>query len=342
MRRSSQLGVLRRAVAAAVLCACACGAPEARADGPRILFVAPTATPFSARVRAEIEAMGFTVEPAEAVDLEGAPTAVAATRLVETPPRRVELWIVDAARGRLALRAVIQPSADDDEATQTVRASEQLRAFFQPLREPAPQSLPPPPPAPPRDTPLPVPAPLPAVPAPLADGAPPWPRLVVDAAVAVPLEPGGPGVDLALRARWMVTQRIGVGGLVSVPIVGSTVSSTEGSASSSAAILGAEISAVLLDARRVRLAASAGLGAAWLRTAGFASAPYTGRPDSLVSALPFLGVEVAPRLTDHLRLYLGGHAAISLPGADIVFAGRSVATWGRPLGLLAAGVSLEL
>jgi hypothetical protein len=368
--RASPTARPRRLVAAAVLSACAWLATEARADGPReagpgfgaargpietaprILFVAPVATPFSARVRAEIEAMGFTVEPAETLDGEGPPTAVAAARVIEAPPpRRVELWIVDASRGRLTLRAVIralddgasgprdpsEPSANDDEATQTVRASEELRAFFQPLREPPPRS--PPPPEPPPETPLP--ALLATAPEPPIAGAP-WPRFVASAAVAVPLEPGGPGADLALRFRWMATRRIGVGALVSIPVVGSTVSAVQGSASTSAAIFGAEVSAVLLDARPVRLAASAGLGAAWLRTTGFASAPYVGGSASLVTGLPFLGLEVAPRLTDHLRLYLGGHAGIALPSADIAFAGHTVATWGRPLGLLSAGMSLEL
>jgi hypothetical protein len=139
----------------------------------------------------------------------------------------------------------------------------------------------------------------------------------------------------------MATRVLGLGALVSVPVSGSTVSAPEGSASVSAAILGAEVSAVLLDARLVRLAVSAGAGAAWLRTSGTATPPYQGRSAGGVTGLPFAGVEVAPRLVGQVRLHLGGHAAVSLPRADVSFAGRTVTTWGRPLGLLSGGVSVD-
>ena len=331
-----------RAIAATVLVACAWLPAAARAEGPRVLFVATAPTPFSARVRAEIEAMGFSIEPSDALGGGGAPTTVAAARVIEEPPpRRIELWIMNASGGRLELRAVIQPSTDDDEATQTVRASEQLRAFFQPLREPTPSLLLPPTPRPPLDGP----APTARAPQPALSGPPPGgaaaSRVVVSAAVAVPLQPGGPGVDVALRGRWMATRALGLGAIVSVPIAGSTVTSTEGSSSVAAALFGAELSAVLLESRSLRLAASAGVAVAWLRTSGSASAPYAGRSDSVVTGLPFLGVEIAPRLADRVRLYLGGHAAVSLPRADIAFNGKTVASWARPLGILSGGVSVD-
>jgi hypothetical protein len=291
----------------------ACLPGEARAEGPRVLFVAPVTTPFSARVRAEIEAMGFTVEPAEALDVGAPPSAVAAARVIEAPPpRRVELWIVAAGSGRFERRSVIQPAEDDDEETQTVRASEQLRAFFQPLHAPAPGRLGRA--RPPLAAPAPEAAVLPEIEEPPAPPAPS--RFVAGAVIAVPFQPGGAGVDLALRFRWMATRVIGLGALVSVPIAGTTVSAAQGSTSVSVPIFGAELTAVILDARPVRLAVSAGFGAAWLRTTGTAISPYVSRSDSVVVGLPFLGVEVAPRLTDHLRLYVGGHVGVSVPRAD--------------------------
>ena len=237
---------------------------------------------------------------------------------------------------------MILASAEDDEATQTVRASEQLRAFFQPLREPAPQWLSPPSPPIPVEWPAPSPAPLRHTELPEVLATAPTQRFMTGAAIAVPLQPGSPGVDLALRARWMATRVLGLGAMVTVPVIGSTVKSTEGSASVSALLCGAEIAAVLVDLQALRLSASGGLAVAWLRTSGFAVAPYVGHSDSVATSLPFLGLEAAPRLTDRLRVYVAGHAAVSLPRADIVFAGQTVATWGRPLGLLSVGLSVDL
>jgi hypothetical protein len=139
----------------------------------------------------------------------------------------------------------------------------------------------------------------------------------------------------------MATRVLGVGARVSVPVLGSTVSSQEGHASVAATLFGVEATAVVLDAHYVRLSAYAGLAAAWLRTSGFASAPYVGQSDAAVTALPFLGVEVAPRLADRVHLHLAGDVGASLPRADVSFAGHTVASWGRPLGMGSAGVSVD-
>ncbi len=60
-----------------------------------------------------------------------------------------------------------------------------------------------------------------------------------------------------------------------------------------------------------------------------------------MTALPFAGVTVAPRLADRLRLSLGADVAISAPRADVAFAGRVATSWARPLGLFSAGVSFD-
>jgi hypothetical protein len=324
-------------IAVFAACAIACASPrDACADGPRIGLVAPPASPFAARIRAEIEAMGFTVEPSDAIDASAAAGQVGAARVVETPPpRRVELWLRAPGGRGLALRTVIQSIPDEDEATETVRAAEQLRAFFQPLRAP------PPAPAPvrPREPDL-VGEPLPALiePAPKSDAAQ---RFEAAAGVAAAIQSGGAGVDVALRFRWMATRVFGVGVTVDVPVMGSTVRSAEGSASLAAAVFAAEISAVLLDRRPVRLAVTGALAAAWLRTSGSAKAPYTGSTDDVATALPMLGVEVAPRVAQRVHLFAAGRAGVSFPRADVAFAGRTVATWGRPVGLASGGVSFD-
>ncbi len=55
----------------------------------------------------------------------------------------------------------------------------------------------------------------------------PSPRFVAEAAIAVSLQAGGPGADVALRARWMATRVIGVGARVSLPLVGPTITAPE-------------------------------------------------------------------------------------------------------------------
>lgn len=324
-------------------------APEARAEGGRVLFVASSSTPFSARVRAEIEAMGFEVEPAATLAEDEATTSIAAARVIESPPRRVELWITDPSTRHLGLRAFVMPSPDDDEAIQTVRASEQLRAFFQPLREhgappPAPPPIPPPLPAPAwpsrAERPEPVSRSAPVLGPPVAPAA--RPHFVVGAEVAVPFQSGGPGVNLGLDGRWMATEVVGLGAFASVPLAGSMVKGAQGSASVSAPLFGADLTVVGDFLPRVRLSTSAGLGLAWVRTSGFAGAPYTGKPSDVTAALALLGAEVAPRLTERTHLYLAGRLGFSLPRVDIAFAGHTVAVWGRPLGLLSAGVSVDL
>jgi hypothetical protein len=316
----------------------------AHADGARIVLVTSRATPFGARIQAEIEAMGFTVDAVDHFDDTATPAPVAAARIVaDPPPGRIELWIKDPHGGRLELRAVIQSTSGADEETQTVRASEQLRALLQPLRE----RPPPPPSATPASARSPdlIGAPLPVMvePAqvePRAEGTS-APRFLAGAAVEVALQSGGAGVDAALSFRWMATRILGVGAIVHAPITGSTVTSTQGSASVTATLFGAELSAMFLDRRAVRLAAVAGLAAAWLRTNGSAMAPYVGHADSVVTSLPTLGLEVMPRVAERVHLVAAGRLGVSLPQAEIAFGGRNVAVWGRPFGLVSAGASFD-
>lgn len=318
----------------------------AHAEGPKVLFVAAEPTAFGARVRAEIEAMGFEIEPETSV-IESGTSAIAAARVVERPSRRVELWIVHAVTGRLTPRAIMMPSPDDDEASQTVRASEQLRAFFQPLRpRAAPVVAPPAVNVPVVNVPA---VNVPAVNVPvvnppaIATPAPASPsRFVVGAELAVPFQAGGPALHLGLQTRWMATEHLGLGGFISLPLVGSTVKAAEGSASLTAPLFGLDVAAVARLTPRFRLSASAGVALAWVRTSGFAEAPYQGKTTGVVAAVPIVGVGIAPRLTDRTSLTLDGRAGFALSPVDISFAGRSVASWGRPLGMLAIGVSVDL
>jgi hypothetical protein len=265
------------------------------------------------------------------------------------------------------LSTVVQPSEKDDEASQAVRASEQLRAFFQPLREPDAKAAPPLPsvPRPRPEAPVPrkpaapnqaretparrPPAPssserhavVPASAASESDRVPRERRWVAAASVAMPIEPGGPGLDALLHARWLPTSRFGIGLALDVPLVKSTLSSGVNSAKVSAALVAAELSVALFDARALRLTALGGVALAWIRTEGDATTPYTSQSDDAWAALPLLGAEIAPRLSERVHACLGARAGLALPKPDIEFAGERVATWGQPLVLLSAGIAID-
>jgi hypothetical protein len=330
-------------------------AAEAHAETRTVLFVVETPTAFSARLRAELEAMGFDITSAPVVD-DGVVPVIAAVRVINVPgPRRVEVWIANRSTGRLELSALVQPSPDDDEASQTVRASEQLRAFFQPLRESSAATAPLPadtatalppaiPPAepPPSATPPPLAFP-PSTTPPASPSAPVEPRrFTVAASLALPIDAGGVGVDALIQGRWALTRRLGVGGVFAVPLSGTALRSGANSADVSATFLNAELSITVVESRALRLTGNAGVGVAWLRTRGVATAPYTGKSDDAWVALPLIGIEVAPKLSEWVRLCLGARVGLALPRTDIAFADQSVANWGWPLAVLSAGVSVDL
>jgi hypothetical protein len=283
--------------------------------------------------------MGFGVDVAPTLEAIDVHSVRAAARVLESPPpRRIELWFTDASHTRLDLRAVIELSSSDDEETQTVRASEQLRALLQPLQQSARPSPEPPPQAPEPDLAL-LPDPLPVLlePPPRAE---PAPRFAARAGISLALPGSRPGVDLDLGFRWLATRVLGLGVVVGVPLLGSAVSATQGSASLSASLFGAELSATFLDLRVLRFSAIGGVSAAWLRSSGSAKAPYISHTDSVVTALPTLGLEVAARVATRVHLYAEGRVGVSLLKAEVSFAGQIVSAWAQPLGLVTTGVDV--
>jgi hypothetical protein len=181
-------------------------------------------------------------------------------------------------------------------------------------------------------------------------------RFSATAAIAVPIQLGRPGLDVALRGRWMATPVVGLGGLVALPLVPSSVEGGDGPLRMRALVFGGEVSVLLLDAPLVGLSVSAGFAGAWLTASGeggasppammvphpSAASPPPLTPHGVVSGLPFLGIEVAPRLTARLRLHLAGNAGVSTAQVDFLLPGGGRGTWGRPLGLFSGGLSVDL
>jgi len=317
---------------------------HASAEAARILFVSHEQTPFSARIRAEIEAMGLQVVLADAFDAEGALGVGAAAHVVESPPpQRVELWLREEKTGRLVLDRVLEAEQMADapgavDVTSAVRASEQLRAFFQPVREGAAASeLMPPLPAPPQLKPNVVVRDATGASVPITFRAEEG-RFSQELAAAFPLQQGSLGLDLLLRSRLRLGATYGLGVKVVLPLVPSTVSSGTNAAEVSASLFGVELSALFVTTSLATFSAHAGLSLLWLKASGEAPAPYTNRTDGGLSALPSLGSGLGFRLSEHVRLCLGAELGVALPTQELSFAGQTVATWGRPFALLSTGV----
>lgn len=340
-------------------------AAEARAEPRRVLFVFPRnsetslRTALAVRVRAEIEAMGFEVDAVDSLDEPfdpsvTAPFTVAAARVVDTPsPLRVELWLVAPDGHRFELRSTIRWTSADDLSALTVRVSEQIRAFFQPLREPS--ALAPPPPERPTSprrsaasepfsaiaAPPAVALPQRAAPSPPLPSPRRAPRGALSTAVSATFAAGTTAVGIPIHARWMVTDRLGLAGFVNLPAVGSTVRGTGGSATVKASLVGAEVSLALLRWHSLRVAGNGGVALAWFHAQGSAAAHYKGTSTDGVTAVPFVGAELAPQLSRWVHVRLAGLIGYAPALVNVGFAGQIVATWGRPLGQVSLGAGVD-
>jgi len=320
---------------------------RASAEAARVLFVSHEQTPISARIRAEIEAMDLEVVSSDELDTERPGDASAAVEVIENPPpRRIELWLKDPSSGRLVRGRVLeleQTEVDSPaDVTSAVRVSEQLRAFFQPLRGDASAvelmpPLPPPPPLEVREAPR---APKVAVVSTSNDRRVEEGRFFQELAAAIPAQPGSLGLDVLLRARVRFGTTFGLGVKLVLPVVPSTVSSAGNAAEVSSSLFGVELSALLVTTRVATVGAHAGLSLLLLSATGQAKAPYTDGVDRKPAALPSLGGELGLRLTEQLRLCLGAEVGVAVPKLELAFAGQTVTSWARPLALFSAGVAV--
>ncbi len=323
--------------------------PAFAGERETVVLVAPTGDVFETRMRAELESMGFDVVVQG--QLQGEPKGVlAVARIVAGPPRRIEVVVVSTDESlRVPSRtAIIDASAADDESVVSVRAAEQLRAFFQPLRPPTP-----PPPPPEKPTPSP-PVRLDAIP--LSPASPPPLQILADAprprtarhetwllslGVGPAFDVGGVGVDLALSGRLRLGDWIAVGAFVVAPLTATTVEGTGGTADARTGALGADLALALdLAGGDVLVMPSIGFGGAVLTTTGNASSPYSADSDSAVSAMPFGRLEIAPRIAGPVRLSAQGLVGVAVPTVAVRFAEKEVATWGAPWAAATVGVGV--
>ena len=322
-----------------------------------VLSVSESDQKLEVRLRAELEGLGFRVvtlhdeTPSARKPLEDSARRAGAMAAVRIAPSEagVEVWIVDRVTGKTVLREVVleDRSAPHADATVALHTVELLRASLLELSLPdapkgeveapkAAKSLLPhesskpreaPPQAPPKSTPA------------IEARAPKRGFLGLGPALAV--SPGGFGISVHALARggYVFSGATAVCGWALLPTFTTRIESVEGSASTSLGFIGAGLEQHPKISERLELTAGAGVGAAWLHAVGAANQPYNGEVASVFAALPFINLGLGIALSSALELRLDGLGGFALPEPVLTFAGREVASWGRPLAV--ASVALE-
>ncbi len=108
---------------------------------------------------------------------------------------------------------------------------------------------------------------------------------------------------------------------------------SEGDASVGLYLAGVSVGFSAAPNAPVRFRSGAGAWLAVMNIAGQAAASYVNTQAGFVSVVPHLDLGARFSLTPRLGLGLGLSGGVSAPGVSIRFAGREVATWGRPLWL---------
>jgi hypothetical protein len=152
-----------------------------------------------------------------------------------------------------------------------------------------------------------------------------------------------PALDVLFCLRWMPWPSVVLRPLVMIPVLSPSVSAAEGSAAVTTWVSGARVDwRVTREDDPWEASVGAGAAAAWIGTKGSANPPYVDSSGNQATAVPFLAAHGARALgSPHLRLGVDGTLGAALPEVGIEFAGRTVATWGRPLAGLAVLLEID-
>jgi hypothetical protein len=320
-----------------LLLACACWSSPGWAEGRRILLLLGEREPaYLPRLRAELSASGFT--PLEA----RAPSASASVTEIEEAARRerifvglapleggggFELWLIEPASGQVRFRQVLLGlyAAGESPDVVAVRIVEVLRATLMELQGRLPAER---------------------VVAPLTPKLPPAPhasRFVLGLGARAAYSPGGLGalalVDLSVG--WAATPRLGISLDGALSPARSRLHGSEGSAELAWYWAGLAFNFCLTNpAASLRLRSGAGVWFAYVVSDGQASAPFVDQRSTSLSAVPHVDLGLRLRMTSRLSAAADAAMGFSTPELAVHFAGRELATWGRPLWL--AGLGLEV
>jgi hypothetical protein len=291
------------------------------------------------RLHSELDALGLTVRvvAAPAGDrnprtLERAAREVGAFAALRIVPWEggIEVWIADRVTGKTLLRELVVAPGEAADEVVALRAVELLRASLLELELPhKPSGQVPPPPAVKR-----------LVSRLEVSRSKSAHRFGIGLGAGPLLSPGGidPSWQLLLKARYVMAPRWGAELFVLLPTVPSTIQQPEGSADISVFFLGAALTVDLLPKPDPWTARAAlGVGSAVLRMAGSASPLYVSGIDNVVVALPHTRLDLLYSISSDVRLGASIWSGVALPRATVKFAGRQVASWGRPAG---AGTAL--
>jgi hypothetical protein len=307
-------------------------AAPAKGDArPQIIALLEHAdAPFLPRLRAELASAGFGIVvvtppswPPNRHDIERLARqqgAIAGLSLVDAGAA-VEIWVVDRVTSKTVFRDVIWGSEDDRRSGDliAIRVVETLRATLMEVEQP-------------RSSPGEV-APPPEITV-LLERAPS--RFAVSLGGGGGYSKGGIGatghIGLALSWAPHPRYRLGIGGFMTPGRV--KVGGPEGQASIGLFLVGPSLAVYLNHPTApVRLSVGAGGWLSVMTMSGEAVSPYVNTSDRIVSFVPHLDLGVRISLTKRVGLGAGISGGASLPGAEVQFAGRAVANWGRPFAL---------
>jgi len=312
-------------------------APARGEERHKILVLLEQANPaFLPRLRAELASSGFgvavvrptTFPPSrpEIEQLAQQEGATAGLSLIEAGSG-VEIWVVDRTTTKTVFREVILGLYDPREAPEVIaiRVVETLRATLMEVEHPRPTSVEAPT-APEIDT--------------LANTRRSRFALSVGGGAGFSSGGLGPTGHLGLAVTWAATTRLqlAVDGLLTPERA--RLHGPEGDTSVGLYLAGASLGFWLTDPTApVRLRSGAGAWASIMTMTGEAVAPYVNKRALIVTVVPHLDLGLRVSLTNRLGLVMGLCGGVSAPSVSIQFAGREVATWGRPL--LLGSLSLE-
>jgi hypothetical protein len=293
---------------------------------------------FLQRLVAELESFGFDVvvvtpsilppDRAEIEQLSQREGATVDLVLVEAGGG-LEIWIADPSTGKTSFHEVILGLYASGEAPETtaIRLVETLRATLIEL-------------AGPRN----IAAPLPPRRAAEVASAPPVARparFTVAGGGGGATSVGGIGAMgyLDLSLRWRIATRFDVAVDGALTPTRAKLEGPEGQATAGWYLAGVSAGFCASDpTAAVRFRSGAGVWVSWMSLSGQAVMPYVNTRADLVSAIPHIDAALHVSVTRSLGLAAGLSMGVSVPEASVRFAGREVATWGRPLWMGGLGI----
>jgi hypothetical protein len=294
---------------------------------------------FLQRLVAELESFGFDVvvltpsilppDRAEVEQLSQREGATVDLVLVEAGGG-LEMWIADPSTGKTSFHEVILGLYESTDAPETtaIRLVETLRATL--IEYASPRNVAPP--LPPRR------APEVALPPPATRAA----RITIAGGGGGTYSPGGIGVmgylNLSLRLKIATRFDVAIDGALTP--TRAELQGPEGQANVGWYMAGVSAGFFASDpTAAIRFRSGAGVWVSWMSLSGQAAASYVNTGADLVTAIPHIDAGLHASMTPNLGLAAGISMGISVPEASIRFAGREVATWGRPLWI--GGLALE-